>query len=167
MRHVYVNRFTYLLGLVLVLAVLLFAWLRSRSVSITVLDAEPGPVGQWDWQLHGQTVYDAECNACHAQLTHIPELFSTGRGRAYLIDFMLFGFDGEATIAGRSRQLRHLPFDHLGNEELAAVLNHTLVSWGNRESLPQEAQYYEPREIELARTRDLSRQEVARSRPPP
>lgn len=163
MRHIYVNRFTYLLGTGLVLAVLLFAWLRSG----TVADGGPRPGIQWDWQLLGQTVYDAECSSCHAQLTHIPELFSRGAGRTYLVDFMLFGFDGEAMIAGRTRRLRHPPFDDLSDEELAAVLNHMLVSWGNRESLYEDAEFYEPREIELARVPELSREEVVRSRPRP
>lgn len=169
MRHVYVNRATYILAALLVLAVVAFGWIRSQGIVITTLaDIRAEAVeDEWEWQELGRDIYSERCSGCHAQLTHIPELFLAEDGRSYLIDFMLFGYDGEIVIKGDRQDLTHPPFDGLSDEEIAAVLNHMLVSWDNAENLPEEVSFYEVEEIEEARERSLSRQEVAQLRPLP
>ena len=173
MRHLYANRAAYLLAGLLVVATALFAWLRSEGGTLIAVDEDrvQDIEGEaWDeaaWGPLGEAVYAAECQACHATLTHIPELFAAQDGRSYLIDLMLNGYDGEMVIEGSASSVEHPRFADLDDAELAAVLNHLLVSWGNDEALPDEPDFYAPPDIEEARDRDLSPEEVAASRPSP
>jgi hypothetical protein len=92
----------------------------------------------------GASLYVGECRSCHLRLTHVPGLVAADGGRAYLVDFLLFGFDGEAEIDGSLERFDHPPFAELSDEEVAAVLNHLLVSWGNEDDLPDDVEPYRP-----------------------
>jgi hypothetical protein len=121
----------------------------------------------WAWQVPGGSLYVGACRGCHVRLTHVPELFAADGGRPYLIDLLLFGFEGEAEIDGNLERFEHPPFSDRSDEEIAAVLNHLLVSWGNEDDLPDDAAYYRPGEVEEARDRELTPAEVAERRPDP
>ena len=173
MRHVYVNRAAYVLAALLIVATAAFAWMRSHDLSFVgfidadrLAEAEPRD-DDWDWRRLGERVYADSCAACHRTLPHVPELAAREGGRAFLIDFMLFGFDGEAEIDGATISFDHDPYDDLSDEQTAAVLNHMLVAWIDRDLPPEDVGLYLPEEIDAAREHDLAPQEVAERRPPP
>lgn len=127
-------------------------------------DADPEA---WAWQVPGSSLYAGACRGCHVRLTHVPELVAADGGRPYLIDLLLFGFEGEAEIDGSAERFDHPPFADRTAEELAAVLNHLLVSWGNDDELADDVAHYRPAEVEEARDRELTPVEVAERRPDP
>jgi hypothetical protein len=181
MRHLYVNRATLLIGLLLVLAAALFGWLRSQGLVLVLLidqdrlealdevgddpASAPAPDDAWAWRELGADVFAASCQGCHAELPHLPRFIERGSARDYLVDFMLFGFDGAAVIDGERVAFRHPPFARLGDDELAASLNHSLTAWGNEGALPAGFELYEPETFEERRDLDLTREEVAEERP--
>ena len=171
MRHIYANRAAYLLAALLVVATALFAWLRSEGGTLVALDddvpevTEFDEVNGWAWRETGEQVFVADCQGCHVRLTHTPELFTAEGGRSYLIELVLFGFDGEMVIDGSAREVDHPAFAGHDDEQLAAVLNHVLVSWNNAEDLPEDPDLYLPDDIDEARDRDLGPVEVAERRP--
>ena len=174
MRHVYVNRAAYVLAALLIVASAAFAWMRSHDLSFVgfidadrLVEAEPRDDDTWDWRRLGERVYADSCAACHRTLPHVPELAAREGGRSFLIDFMLFGFDGEAEIEGASVSFYHDPYDDLSDEQTAAVLNHMLVSWVDRDAPPDDVALFDPEEIDAARAQDLEPPEVAERRPPP
>jgi hypothetical protein len=130
-------------------------------------DEDTDDADGWAWQVPGGTLYAGACRGCHVRLTHVPELFAADGGRPYLIDLLLFGFEGEAEIDGSLERFDHPPFEERSDEEIAAVLNHLLVSWGNDDDLPDDVAYYRPEEVEEARDRELTPVEVAERRPDP
>jgi mono/diheme cytochrome c family protein len=185
MRHVYVNRAAIVLAVLLVVSTALFAWWRSQDLALVVLidagrleatddaaaadaaaaDDADAPTDARDAEVVGASLYVGECRSCHLRLTHVPGLVAADGGRAYLVDFLLFGFDGEAEIDGSLERFDHPPFAELSDEEVAAVLNHLLVSWGNEDELPDDVEPYRPGEVGEARDRDLTPAEVAERRP--
>lgn len=170
MRHIYVNRATYALAALLVLGVFAFAWMRSRGIVIAAREGTASVTTEgasWDWQELGEQVYADNCSGCHAELPHVSEVFTAEDGRSYLISFMLFGYEGEVVTEGDRQGLTHRPFADLADDEVAASLNHMLVSWGSAEQLPDDVDYYEPSEIRQAREQELSPEEVASLRPSP
>ncbi len=174
MRHVYVNRTAYVLAALLIVSTAAFAWMRSHDLSFVMVigadrlaEAEPRDGDAWDWRGLGERVYADACAACHSTLPHVPELAAREGGRSFLIDFMLFGFDGEAEIDGASVSFFHDPYDDLSDEQTAAVLNHMLVAWIDRDAPPDDVARFDPEEIDAARAQDLDPQEVAERRPPP
>jgi mono/diheme cytochrome c family protein len=192
MRHVYVHRAAIVLAVLLVVAAALFAWWRSQDLALVVFvdagllaaadeeaeaerdeDAEAdrgedaADPDAWAWQVPGSALYAGACRGCHVRLTHVPELFAADGGRTYLIDLLLFGFEGEAEIEGRRERFDHPPFAERSDEEIAAVLNHLLVSWGNEDDLPDDVADYRPEEVAEARDRELTPAEVAERRPEP
>jgi hypothetical protein len=175
MRHIYVNRAVYILATLLVVATAAFAYLRSEGFVLAVFlpetriaDADPadGVIDdEWDWRSLGETIFVGQCRSCHAALGHLGEVVAAEGGRDYLIEFMLYGFDGEAEIDGQMIDFYHDPFDDYSNEAIAAVSNHMLVSWGNADVLPETFEFYVPDEIEAFRDRDLSPEDMPERRP--
>jgi hypothetical protein len=193
MRHVYVNRAAIVLAVLLVASTALFAWWRSQDLALVLFveagllaadddadaqaaeeaeaeapaerDEEAVDPEAWAWQVPGGTLYAGACRGCHVRLTHVPELFAADGGRPYLIELLLFGFEGEAPIDGSLERFDHPAFAERSDEEIAAVLNHLLVSWGNEDDLPDDVAYYRPEEVEEARERELTPAEVAERRP--
>lgn len=184
MRHIYVERASLLIALLLILVAALFAAWRSEGLVFVLLadeqrleeveaaspapgeepESEPGAVA-WAWEDLGAEVYAGQCRTCHADLPHLPELVGREEGRTYLVDLMVFGFRGEARIEGDRVALDHVRFDDLSNEEIAAVLNHALTAWGNEAKLPDDVTLYTPDDVETARDRDLAPEDVAEERP--
>jgi mono/diheme cytochrome c family protein len=174
MRHVYVNRAVIVLATLLVVAALLFAWARSEGLALALLVDQrlleretetpiEGTAGD-DGAARGEDVWSAHCSACHARLPHVPELAARAGGRSYLIDLVLFGFEGEATIDGERRSFEHPAFGDLADADLAVVLDHTLIAW-DEDDTSDDVDRYRPEEIDEARDRDLAPSEVAERRP--
>lgn len=163
MRHIYVNRASYIIAAILLAGVLLIAWVRSEGVILNVLEDARSNLETTDsyaWQGLGRNVFIGECSSCHTRLEGTSELFLMEVGRAYLVNFMLYGLEGEVTINAEQRTLRHLPFANLNDESIAAVLNYTLVSWGNDRILPDDVNFYETEEIAAGRANTLSPSKV-------
>lgn len=163
MRHVYVNRTTYILTLLLVMGALLFAWVRSND--IVFLAQEERVVQEYDWQQLGSQVFSDSCAGCHTQLTYIPRIFQAEGGREYLANFMVHGVLGELQVDGEVTTERHRAYDSLSDEELAAVLNYMLVSWGNDEAFDDTPEFYQTEELAEVRDNELEREEVFTLRP--
>lgn len=170
MRHVYVNRATYILASLLVVSVLIFAWVRSHDVVIAAAEdrgAEATAEQDWEWRESGEEIFRSDCSGCHQRLTHVPELYLADDGPSYLASFLLFGYEGEIVIAGERDDLRHPSFERLSDEEAAAVLNHLLVSWGNDDELPADIDLYRPEDLARVRAEEREPEEVAAARPRP
>jgi mono/diheme cytochrome c family protein/heme/copper-type cytochrome/quinol oxidase subunit 4 len=103
--------------------------------------------GGWDEAL-GQQVYAANCASCH-QATgagipgafpplagHAPELVSVDGGRTFLVDALLYGLQGQISVAGVSYNGVMPAWAFLSDEQIAAVANYTLFSWDNDAALP-------------------------------
>lgn len=103
----------------------------------------------WDEAL-GEQVFSQNCAACHQGegqgvpgafpplAGHLPEVVSVEGGREYLVDVLLFGLQGEISVQGQTYAGMMPSWSQLDDEELAAVLNHSLHAWGNAEELPED-----------------------------
>ena len=92
----------------------------------------------------GASTY-ASCMGCHQAngqgvpgafpplAGHAAELFNAEGGRSYLVNVMLYGLQGEIVVGGTTYNGLMPAFGHLADDAIAAVLNHTLVEWGNDE----------------------------------
>lgn len=131
--------------------------------------ADPAPPEEeledeaFEWRALGEESYDQHCSGCHGEgrfLAHMPELFAAEGGRDYLAAFMLYGLEGEIVLEDAVRNSSHPAFGRLADDEVAAILNHTLTSWNHEEQLPADAALFVPEEVAEQRERELSPQEV-------
>lgn len=76
MRHVFANRITFLIAILLVLAAVLFAYVRSAEIVIVPeeqLDADVGQneliedLADFEWETLGDDVYSAQPAGCHGR----------------------------------------------------------------------------------------------------
>jgi hypothetical protein len=164
---VYVNRATYILSFLLVVCTFGFALLRSSGVVLFVSEAAFAQevVTEFDWQVLGAEVFSESCAGCHAELTYIPQIVSAEGGRDYLAYFMVYGVQGQLSIAGRDTTNRHRSYAETSNEDLAAVMNHMLIAWGNDANLPEGLEFYTPAELEVIKADETTGEEVVMMRP--
>ena len=148
---------TGIIGVFLVLVSVLFAWSRSLPAppAVDLVSSTPGQTAPQDLERLGAEVYAAECVSCHREGEQrgqmIPalrefavELFVAEGGRDALIDFMLDGRVRRAAEGETSARASHPEYAELSDEQLAAVLNHMLTSWGNADLLPETPALYTP-----------------------
>ena len=64
---------------------------------------------------------------------HAADLFLADGGRAYLVNVMLYGLQGEIVVDGSTYNGVMPAFPQLGDDAIAAVLNHIVTEWGNAE----------------------------------
>ena len=120
--------------------------------------AAPPPADAID----GATAY-TPCAACHQAngmglpgafpplAGHAPELYEVDR--TYPILVLLYGLMGQIEVSGTSYNGLMPPHGHLGDPEIAAILNHVMTAFGNDELLPD----FEPYEAaDVAAERDLN-----------
>jgi cytochrome c5 len=170
-RHVYANRATAILAVLLVLAAGIFASLRSEGlVLVGVLDEarlatldDQEPREETEWAALGEDTWQERCHSCHASLPHVPELFGRDDGPRYLVELLLFGADGEIEVQGETRRLAHRPFADLDDEAIAAVINHMVVS--EADDPPPEEDLLGADDVAPVRERELGRREVVERRP--
>jgi len=112
----------------------------------------------------GAALYARYCASCHRPdgqgqravfpplQGHAAELAATPEGRRRLIQTPLHGRQGPLVVDGVKYDGLMVPTRSLRDEDLAALLNHVLSSWGNDRRLPPDHQPIEPAEV--ARWRD-------------
>lgn len=86
----------------------------------------------------------ATCAACHqANAAGIPGAFPPLAGhaaelyqaeRTYMLDVVLFGLTGQIQVDGVSYNGFMPSHQHLADEEIAAILNHVMTSFGNEDA---------------------------------
>jgi mono/diheme cytochrome c family protein len=119
---------------------------RGVENPFTAQVAPPAPAdpdAAFDPALGGETLYAANCASCHQAAGqgipgafpplagHMPELYAAEGGRAYLINVVLYGLQGPIEVLGQPYNGVMPGFSQLADDEVAAVLNHELTSWGN------------------------------------
>ena len=131
-----------------------------------------GGEDRFDWEGLGRRTYGTICAACHQTggegipaafpplRGHLPELMALEGGRDYLPKVLLFGLAGPIVVAEQEYSVAMPAWQSLGDDELAAALNHALTSWGNAELLPEGLELYSPADISAARSEPLTPIEV-------
>ncbi len=134
--------------------------LRSGSVLALALVAAAcgGATGR-----DGEALFARYCASCHRAdgqgqravfpplKGHAAELASTPEGRRRLIQTPLHGRQGPLVVDGVRYDGLMVPLRSLPDEDLAAILNHVLSSWGNDRLLPAGHEPIKPAEVALWR----------------
>ncbi len=117
-----------------------------------VADAGPAAqaeAGEWDQEL-GESVFASNCASCHQAngqgipgafpplAGHAPELIAAEGGRTFMIDALLYGLQGAIQVGGTGYNGVMPAWGFLGDDEIAAVINHTLHAWDNAQALPDD-----------------------------
>lgn len=122
----------------------------------------------------GASVYK-KCSICHKSngggtsgfypplAGHAPKLLSVDR--TYMIKVVLYGLEGKIDVEGKTyqRKMRALG-DKLNDDEIAAVLNYVLTSWGNDKMLPKGHKAYTAAEVKTLRGKKLIVEQVYKER---
>jgi mono/diheme cytochrome c family protein len=122
----------------------------------------------------GAAVYQ-RCFACHQSngggvagvfpplAGHAGKLVAAGR--SFPIKVVLFGLKGEIEVEGKKYNGVMPPLgDQLKDEEIAAVLNYVLSSWGNGKLLPKGHKEITPAEVKAVRGEKLTSEQVHEER---
>ena len=154
----------------------------SEPAPILARDADP----TFDRAL-GAQVYAANCAACHqASGAGLPGVFPplAGHGgdlyraeggiggRQYLIDVMLYGLQGAITVGGATYNGLMPAWAQLGDEQIAAVINHTVAGFDGVDA-PDGFDAIRPEEVAASRGQGLTATQVLELRaqlgdiPPP
>ena len=122
-------------------------------------------------QEEGAKVF-ARCVPCHRGngtgmvgmypplVKHAPEVVKGSR--TYLITVLLYGLQGKIDIEGQKIGYDGImPNQYsLKDEEVAAVLNYVLTSWGNDKLLPKDFKPFSADEVNVQRGKNLTMQQV-------
>ena len=103
-------------------------WKNYIAAAIAVLAlAVVGAVAAED----GKKIYEAHCAACH-QITGVglPPAFPALKGSAIVNDKKNPSEQITLVLFGKAKTAM-LPFKHLSDEQLAAVITYVRTSWGN------------------------------------
>lgn len=122
----------------------------------------------------GESVYTTNCVSCHQAngqgvpgafptlANHVPSLYNADR--AYLINVLLYGLQGEIQVNGQSYNGVMSAWQQLSDQEIADVLNYASTAWGNNQAL-QDFEPYTPEQIAAERDKGLSSSDVYNQRP--
>lgn len=120
----------------------------------------------------GEAIYQVECAVCHQPTgagippafpplaDHMYELVGAEGGRTYPILVVLYGLAGEISVHGQVYDGLMPPLAHLTDEQIADVLNYTMVAWDDVEQLEEPFEPYMPEEVAEERGQDLTPMEV-------
>jgi len=169
---------SYSIAIVLLIAVVAVAWLRSReraappsegatagAVPSETPAAETRPAGGEAGPPPaslGSDVYATQCRGCHGEgeargrtlpalRGNVVTILGSEGGRAYLIDLLLDGRVRRVEGGETTYAPTHPDYAALSDAEVASVLNHMLTSWGNDALVPQNARPYTSDEIAARR----------------
>jgi mono/diheme cytochrome c family protein len=129
------------------------------------------PPSDFQWQALGAKTYDTNCSGCHQRsgrgiaggfpplAGHVPEVLAQ-KGSAYLVRVVLFGLTGAITVEGTSYNGAMPSWSQLRDDEIAAVIDHVLSTWGNDKQLPKDFKPIAPSEIAAARAENLTQEQV-------
>ena len=88
-----------------------------------------------------------------------------GASRIYPIQVVLFGLEGEIEVGGKKYKNKMVALgDKLKDDEIAAVLNYILASWGNDKMLPKGHKEFTAAEVKAQRGEKLSPRKVYEAR---
>jgi mono/diheme cytochrome c family protein len=133
--------------------------------------AQAAPTG-FDWQALGQKTYDGNCSGCHQRngrgipggfpplVGHAPDVLARPDGRTYLVRLVLFGLSGAVEIDGEKYDGTMPSWSSLGDDQVAAVIDQVLTSWGNDAKLPKDFKPIVPAEIAAARAENLTSAQI-------
>lgn len=94
---------------------------------------------------------------------HAPKLVSASR--TYPIQVVLFGLAGEIEVGGKKYKGKMLALGGtLTDDEIAAVLNYVLASWGNDKMLPKGHKEFTAAEVKAQRGKELTSGKVYEAR---
>lgn len=124
----------------------------------------------FDRELGAQTY--ANCAGCHQAdgaglpgvfpplAAHAPALVAAEGGRAYLIDVLLYGLQGEIMVDGAAYNGVMPGWAQLSDEQIAAVINHILSAWDNESLLPEDFVFVAPDEVAAQRGTAMTAERV-------
>ena len=160
----------------------LAGWRVARAALTLIAVVAPSATGsqpaqsqtpaEFKWQEIGARVFDASCSVCHQQngqgiagafpplAGHVAETFAQRNGRDYLVRLVLFGLEGAIVVKGNTFDSAMPPWAQLGDNEIAAALNHVLTAWGNDKLLPRDFAPILPADVAAARVQRLTAAEV-------
>jgi mono/diheme cytochrome c family protein len=146
----------------LVLTLFIFAASFISGILLAQSDSE------FDWQALGEKTFSTNCAGCHQMngegvptvfpphAGHLPNIIAKEGGRQYLIQVLLNGLQGEIQVKGKTYNGIMPSWNMLKDDEIAAVLNHELTSWGNAEMLPEDFTPILPEEVTAERANDIT-----------
>jgi mono/diheme cytochrome c family protein len=113
-------------------------------------------------------VFLRQCSSCHQKegeglpgtfppLAGNPDLFLAREFPVYVV---LNGLEGQITVKGGSYQGVMPPFDHLTDDEVAAVVNYVRSSWGNNGLRPDGFADVDAALVEEARDKRMAPKDV-------
>ncbi len=122
----------------------------------------------------GEQVYQTYCMSCHQAngkgitgafpplVEEVPELIGKGdKGRAFLIDVVLFGLQGQITAGGGTfNGMMPGLGGSLKDADVAAVLTYVAKAWGNDKKLPKGFKDFTKDEVAKERGKQLTPQQV-------
>lgn len=91
---------------------------------------------------------------------HVPELISADGGRAYLINVLLYGVQGEIIVDGASYNGVMPGWSQFSDEEMASLLNYLSVAWDNIDRLPEDTPAFSADEVAAERETGLNAAQV-------
>ena len=119
----------------------------------------------------GQALYGQYCASCHQAngqglpgafpplAGHLQEILGKKEGRAYLVDVVLFGLQGQIQVKGQSYNGNMPAWEaQLKDDQIATLLNYLASSFGNKP--PAGFKPYTPDEVKKERAKKLSPQKV-------
>jgi len=147
---------------------------RAADADAGALLAQAETAVGFDREL-GAQVYAANCAACHqASGAGIPsvfpplaghgaDLYRAEGGRTYLIDVLLYGLQGQITVGGTNYAGAMPSWRQLGDEQLAAVVNHLVVGFEGVVE-PEGFEPIQPAEVAAQRGETLTPAQVLERR---
>ncbi|MDQ2069979.1 c-type cytochrome [Natronospira bacteriovora] len=125
----------------------------------------------------GAALYERQCRACHQSdgsgvgrtfpplAGHAVELALAEGGREYLVQLTLHGLGGEIQVQGQTYRGIMPGFTRLSDEDIAAILNHSIHAWGGEDRLSDDFEPLRPEEVAAQREERLSPSQVRERRP--
>jgi mono/diheme cytochrome c family protein len=174
-------RWSHALGLVLRSALLALALSVGAPLGLEgasrALAQTAAPAGDFQWQALGARTYDTYCSGCHQRsgrgiaggfpplAGHAPQLLAQ-KGGTFMVRLVLFGMTGAIEVEGTPYNGVMPSWSSLRDDEIAAVIDHVLTTWGNDQHLPKEFKPIVPAEIAAARAENLTSEQVYAMREP-
>lgn len=126
----------------------------------------------FDWADLGRSAYNANCASCHGAegagvpgafpplAGHAADLLYAEGGATLLIDTVLYGMEGPIEVDGAAFNGAMPAWSQLSDEQVAAVLNHVVTSWGNVDALDADTVLFAPADVTAERDKDLTPADV-------
>lgn len=141
------------------------AALLSVLAALSMILAHPAQAAKGGAELY------SVCATCHqATGKGIPGAFPPLAGhaadlvkadRTYPVDVILYGLSGKIDVDGKTyNNVMPEQGSQLSDDEIAAVLNHVLSSWGNEKALPKGFRKFSADEVKARRGKNLTPAQV-------